>query len=162
MRKNERQQATKRVREDIVEKRNSDGDFPGGPGAEASCCQCRGPGFDALSGNWIPHAATKSLYAATKTRLSQIKKYFFKRKNMDKISEARRSRTLARNQRCRKWWHSGQAPFILQDGKTAASQQLPSLHSLSHTGFSFDSQMSPTTISPILWMNYELGVIHTH
>lgn len=79
---------------------------------------------------------------------------------MDKISEARKSRILARNQRCRKWWRSDQAPFILQDGKTAASQQLPSLHSLSHAGFSFDSQISPTTISPILWMHYELGVLH--
>ena len=46
--------------------------------AEASCCQCRGPRFNAWSGNWIPHAATKSLHAATKTSYSQINKYFFK------------------------------------------------------------------------------------
>ena len=28
--------------------------------------QCRGPGFNPWSGNWIPHATTKKLHAATK------------------------------------------------------------------------------------------------
>ena len=37
------------------------GDFPGGPVAKTPRSQCRGPGFDAWSGNWIPHAATKDL-----------------------------------------------------------------------------------------------------
>ena len=79
---------------------------------------------------------------------------------MDKISEARRSKTPARNQRCRKWWRSCWALCTLQEGKATASQQLPSLQSLSHTGFSSDSQISPVAIRPILQTNYELGVIH--
>ena len=37
------------------------GDFPGGPVARTPSSQCRGPGFNPWSGNWIPHAATKDL-----------------------------------------------------------------------------------------------------
>ena len=39
-------------------------DFPGGSGAKTLHPQYREPGFDACSGNWVPHAATKSLHAA--------------------------------------------------------------------------------------------------
>ena len=39
-----------------------------------------GTRFDPWSGNWIPHATTKSSHAATKTWYSQINKY--KRKKM--------------------------------------------------------------------------------
>ena len=35
-------------------------DFPGGPVVKTLCFQCRGPGFDPWSGNWILHAATKN------------------------------------------------------------------------------------------------------
>ena len=41
-------------------------DFPGGPVSKALCSQCRGPGFNPWSGNYIPHAATKSSHATTK------------------------------------------------------------------------------------------------
>ena len=41
-------------------------DFPGGPVAETPGSQCTGLGFDLWSGNYIPHAATKSLQATTK------------------------------------------------------------------------------------------------
>ena len=41
-------------------------DLPGGPVAETPCSQFRGPGFDPWSGNWIPHATTRSLHATTK------------------------------------------------------------------------------------------------
>ena len=34
-------------------------DFPGGPVARTPCSQCRGPGLDPWSGNYIPHTATK-------------------------------------------------------------------------------------------------------
>ena len=47
-------------------------EFPGGPGTKTLCSQCRGPGVSPWSGNCIPHAATKSWNAATKTRDSQI------------------------------------------------------------------------------------------
>ena len=72
-------------------------DFPGGPVIEAPCSQCRGPVSDSWSGNYIPHATTKSSHAtteishmlqlkiphaatkipraATKTQQSQINKY---------------------------------------------------------------------------------------
>ena len=40
--------------------------FPGGPVPKTPCFQCRGPGFDPWSGNWIPHAATKGPHATTK------------------------------------------------------------------------------------------------
>ena len=33
--------------------------FPGGPVAKLLCFQCRGPGFDPWSGNWIPYAEIK-------------------------------------------------------------------------------------------------------
>ena len=42
------------------------GHFPSGPVAETPCFQCRGSGFALWSENSIPHAATKSLHAATK------------------------------------------------------------------------------------------------
>ena len=60
-------------------------DFPGGPVAKTPCSQCRGPGFDPWSGIYIPHAATKSLHAVTKsctpcattkTWHSQIKRWY--------------------------------------------------------------------------------------
>ena len=47
------------------------GEFPGGPGTKTPSSQCRWPRFDSWSGNEILHA-TKSPYAATKTRHSQI------------------------------------------------------------------------------------------
>ena len=34
-----------------VQKRTNPGDFPGGPVAKTLCSQCRGPGFNAWSGN---------------------------------------------------------------------------------------------------------------
>ena len=34
----------------------SGGDFPGGPGGKTLHSQCRGPGFNPWSGNYIPHA----------------------------------------------------------------------------------------------------------
>ena len=48
------------------------GDFPGGPVAKTPSSQCRGPGFDTWSGNWIPHATTKIEHATTETQHSQI------------------------------------------------------------------------------------------
>ena len=41
-------------------------DSPGGPVAKTSCSHCRGPGSNTLSGNQVPHVATKTLHAATK------------------------------------------------------------------------------------------------
>ena len=41
-------------------------DFPGGPVAKTLHSQCRGPRFDPWSGNWIPHAKTKSSHATAK------------------------------------------------------------------------------------------------
>ena len=38
--------------------------------AKTPCFQCRGPGFDLWSGNWIPHAAAK-------TQHSQRNNFFF-------------------------------------------------------------------------------------
>ena len=35
-------------------------DFPGGPAAKTLHSQCRGPGFDPWSGNYIPQASTRS------------------------------------------------------------------------------------------------------
>ena len=63
-------------------------DSPGGPVDKTSGSQCRGPGFDPWSGNYIPHGFTNSYdtakrscmpqlkmpYAATKTRHNQIEK----------------------------------------------------------------------------------------
>ena len=49
-------------------------DFPDGPVAKTPCSQCRGPGFNPWSGNYIPLATTKSSHAATKTQRSQINK----------------------------------------------------------------------------------------
>ena len=40
--------------------------FPGGSVVKTPCSQCRGPGFDPCSGNWIPHATTKSSHATAK------------------------------------------------------------------------------------------------
>ena len=37
-------------------------DVPSGLGAETLCSQCRGPGFNPWSGNWIPHDASKRSY----------------------------------------------------------------------------------------------------
>ena len=39
------------------------GDFSHDSVAETPCSQCRGPGFDPWSGNWMPHASTKSPHA---------------------------------------------------------------------------------------------------
>ena len=45
-------------------------DFPGGPVVKTPCFQCRAPGFDPWSGNYIPHAITKSPRAAAKIQCS--------------------------------------------------------------------------------------------
>ena len=49
-------------------------DFPGDPVAKTLRTQCRGPSFDPWSGNQIPHATSKSSYAATKTQHSKMSK----------------------------------------------------------------------------------------
>ena len=41
-------------------------DLPGGPVAKSPGSQCRGPGFDPWSGNWIPYATAESSQVATK------------------------------------------------------------------------------------------------
>ena len=48
-------------------------DFPSGPMAKIPWSQCRGPGFDSWSENWIPHAVTKSSHAATKSLPASMK-----------------------------------------------------------------------------------------
>ena len=50
------------------------GKFPGGPVAETLCFQCRVPGLDPLSGNWVPYVTRNTSFAATKTWHNQIKK----------------------------------------------------------------------------------------
>ena len=63
-------------------------DFPGSPAAKTLHSQCRGPGFNFWSENWISHttatksshAATKIPCAATKTWDIQINKYSFLKK----------------------------------------------------------------------------------
>ena len=40
-------------------------DFLGGPVVKTLCSQCRGPGFDPWSGNYIQHGAVKSSQAKT-------------------------------------------------------------------------------------------------
>lgn len=44
----------------------SGGYFPGGLAAKTLSFQCRVPGFNLLSGNYIPHAETKEFNAATR------------------------------------------------------------------------------------------------
>ena len=59
-------------------------DFPGGPVANALCCQCRGPGVDpGAQGNrfHMPQQRSKILGMTTETWCSQINKYFLKRHN---------------------------------------------------------------------------------
>ena len=51
-------------------KKNFSGDFPGSPVDKTLGLQCRGPGFDPWSENYIPHATTK-------IQNSQINKYIF-------------------------------------------------------------------------------------
>ena len=46
--------------------------------AKTSFSQCRGAGFDAWSGNWISHAATKIQCGQINTN-----KYFFKKQNIN-------------------------------------------------------------------------------
>ena len=46
--------------------RRAERDFPGGLMAKTLPSHCRGPGFHPWSGNWILHATTESLHAATK------------------------------------------------------------------------------------------------
>ena len=46
-------------------KKENSWDFAGGPVAETPSSLCRGPRFDAWSGNWVAHAAIKSLHAGT-------------------------------------------------------------------------------------------------
>ena len=41
-------------------------DFSGSQVAKTPLSQCRGSGFNPLSGNYIPHTTTKSSHAATK------------------------------------------------------------------------------------------------
>ena len=47
-------------------------DFPGGPVAKTLCSQCRGLRLDPWSGNYIPHATSKSSHTTTMTHSSQI------------------------------------------------------------------------------------------
>ena len=47
------------------------GTSPGGPVVKTLCFQCRRPGFDPWSENYIPHASVKIAYAATNNRCSQ-------------------------------------------------------------------------------------------
>ena len=54
-------------KQNFFQRRPTDGDFPGGPAVKIPCSQCRGPGFDPWSGNYIPHAATKIPHATMKT-----------------------------------------------------------------------------------------------
>ena len=42
-------------------------DFCGSPVATTPCSQCMGPQFDPWSGNWIPHAPTKTPHSQTNT-----------------------------------------------------------------------------------------------
>ena len=44
--------------------------FPCGPVAKAPRSQCRGPGFNPWSGNWIPHATTKDSVCLNKDQRS--------------------------------------------------------------------------------------------
>ena len=60
-------------------------DFPGGPVAKTLSSQCRSPGFEPWSGNYVPHAATRSLMpllkislTTTKTQYSQTNKHLKK------------------------------------------------------------------------------------
>ena len=48
------------------------GDFPHGPVAKLPSSQCKGPRFNPWSGNWIPHATTKSSHAITKTQINTL------------------------------------------------------------------------------------------
>ena len=56
-------------------------DYPGGPVAETPCSQCRGPGFDPWSGNWLPYATTKTWHSQIKNKQAKkhlnLKKIFF-------------------------------------------------------------------------------------
>ena len=52
----------------ILHLKSSDRESPCGSVAETPRSQRRGLGFEPWSGNWIPHATTKSLHAATKDR----------------------------------------------------------------------------------------------
>ena len=61
--------------------RRDEGDFPGGPLDKTPCFQCRGPEFDPWSGNYIPHALTKSWYS---------QKILKKKKKKKEEREARR------------------------------------------------------------------------
>ena len=58
-------------------KKKMNRDLPGGGSvAKTLFSQCRGPEFNPWSGNKVPQATTKSSYATTKTRHSQINKLF--------------------------------------------------------------------------------------
>ena len=62
------------------------------------CSQCRGPGFDPWSGNWIPHAAGRETHAAAKTWQSQRSKHLEKEKKQSpssRLSQQRRHFWLA-------------------------------------------------------------------
>lgn len=48
----------------VLERENKD--FPGGLAAKTLSFQCRMPGFNLLSGNYVPHAETKEFNAATR------------------------------------------------------------------------------------------------
>ena len=54
--------------------RRDEGDFPGGPLDKTPCFQCRGPEFDPWSGNYIPHALTKSWYSQKILKTKKKKK----------------------------------------------------------------------------------------
>ena len=50
------------------------GGFPGGPVAKTPHSQCRWPGVNPWSGNYIPHAATKILYSQKKKKKRNAQK----------------------------------------------------------------------------------------
>ena len=53
-------------------------DFPGGPVVKTQSSQCRGPGFNPWSGNYVSHAPAKTWH-------SQINKYWKNNKQIGMI-----------------------------------------------------------------------------
>ena len=61
-------------------------DFPGGLVAKTPCCQYRGPSFKPRSGNWIPHATTKTWYGQINKCL-KVNKYLKNFLNHSKLAQ---------------------------------------------------------------------------
>ena len=59
--------------------------FPGGPVAKTLCPQCRGPGFNPWSGNWIPLATTETKYS----QIDIIKKDVRAQRGTQQLSRSR-------------------------------------------------------------------------